>query len=127
MFSQECRRTLNYEIHAYHKNRKSSVLIDYGNSLNFMDQHVAKGLGCVVEKAKIIKVVLANGSVVTTCEKVSSFEVRVQRYTFLVETYLLPLIQYETVLGIPSLQGLGDIVWNFKTLTMDFTYNGTTC
>jgi hypothetical protein len=38
--------------------------------------------------------------------------------------FLLPLGNYEVVLGIEWLRTLGDVLWNFSKLTMKFTLNG---
>ena len=39
---------------------------------------------------------------------------------FEAEVLALPLDKYDLVLGIQWLKELGDIVWNFKTLQMEF-------
>ena len=113
------------KLQAYHKKRKLGVLVDCGSSLNLLDLRVAKGLGCVVEHTKPIKVMLADGTMITTSEMVQQFEVKLQGYMFPIEIYLLPLNGYEVMLGIPWLQDLGDIVWNFNSLTIEFTYRGS--
>ena len=64
------------KLQAYHKKRKLGVLVDCGSSLNFLDLKVAKGLGCVIMHTKPIKVVLADGTVITADEVVHRFEVR---------------------------------------------------
>lgn len=46
------------------------------------------------------------------------FQWGIQSYQFQEDLYILPLDNYDMILGIQWLAKLGDIVWNFKKLQM---------
>lgn len=50
-----------------------------------------------------------------------------QDFEFEVDMWLLPLDDYDIVLGVQWLATLGDIHWNFKDLTMRFNQSGVQC
>ena len=47
-----------------------------------------------------------------------------QGHEFSVDVYLLPLDNYDLILGAQWLATLGDIIWNFNKLEMSFTMQG---
>jgi hypothetical protein len=44
---------------------------------------------------------------------------------FTTDVFLIPLVNYDMVLGVQWLQALDDIMWNYKKLTMKFKVAGT--
>ena len=48
-----------------------------------------------------------------------------QGTTFAADMFMIPLESIEMVLGVHWLATLGDILWNFNSLTMKFLYHGT--
>ena len=55
---------------------------------------------------------------------VKNFKWTIQHTTFTADMFLLPLGCCDLVLGIEWLIQLGDIIWNFDNLTMEFRVQG---
>jgi hypothetical protein len=68
-----------------------------------------------------IAVKFANGQIIHTKGVCKELKVQMQGHTFNVDFYILPLGGCDMVLGIHWLQRLGPIMWDFSTLTMEFT------
>ena len=50
------------------KKRSIHVLIDSGSTHNFIDQSIAKRLGCVLRKIPPVEIIIANGEkVISSC------------------------------------------------------------
>ena len=75
-------------------------LIDFGNTHTFLDNKLAKQLGCVLEPIYALKDVCRH------------FQWGMQGYQFQAVFLILLLDNYDMILGIQELADLGDIVWN---------------
>jgi hypothetical protein len=102
-----------------------TMLIDTGSTNNFLDEGIAKKLSVLVEPCEQFEVKLVDGGTLTCKSKCSNVKLVVQDQELRTDLYLLPLGDYEVVLGIEWLRTLGDVLWNFSKLTMKFTLNGT--
>jgi hypothetical protein len=111
-------------VSGYIKRQPVTVLIDTGSTNNFLDEDVAKRLSLPVETCDKFEVKLADGRTLTCESKCSRIKLLVQNQELRADFYLLPLGDYEVVLGIEWLQTLGDVLWNFSKLTMKFMING---
>jgi len=65
-------------------------------------------------------VVVADGPKIKISSIVKTFSWNIQQTTFMADMFLLPLGCCDFVLGIEWLIKLGDILWNFDKLTMEF-------
>jgi hypothetical protein len=100
------------------------VLIDTGSTNNFLDEGIAQKLSIHVEHCEPFEVKLVDGGTLTCKSKSSNVKLIVQDHKLRANLYLLPLVDYEVVLGIEWLRTLGDVLWNFSKLTMKFSLNG---
>ncbi|KAM0035631.1 putative nucleotidyltransferase, Ribonuclease H [Helianthus debilis subsp. tardiflorus] len=100
--------------------RQIQILIDSGSTHNFLDLRLASKLQCPTKKLPLMKVVVANGKELECSQLCKDFQWLMQGAWFKTDVLLLPLDNYDMVLGVHWLQSLNDIVWNFKDLTMQF-------
>lgn len=71
-----------------------------------------------------LRVVVANGERVKSKGLCRQVPLKVNQHCFLVDLYILPLNEFDVVLGVNWLQTLGSILWDFKTMKMAFVSNG---
>ncbi|KAD7480254.1 hypothetical protein E3N88_03390 [Mikania micrantha] len=100
--------------------RQLQILIDSGSTHNFVDLKLAEKLCCPTQEVSLMKVKVANGKEIECNQLCKNFQWLMQGIWFRTDVVLLPLDNYDMVLGIQWLQTLNDIVWNFKNLTMQF-------
>ena len=122
LMSNEDSQTMT--LNGNYKGRSLFVLIDSGSSHNFLSSKVAKRVDCCWQKARGIRVTVANGQELHCTALCSDFRWRMQGQEFIAEVYVLPLETYDLILGTQWLATLGDISWNFNTLQMGFELNG---
>ncbi|RVW53188.1 Retrovirus-related Pol polyprotein from transposon 17.6 [Vitis vinifera] len=122
LMSNEDSQTMT--LNGNYKGRSLFVLIDSGSSHNFLSSKVAKRVDCCWQKARGIRVTVANGQELHCIALCSDFRWRMQGQEFIAEVYVLPLETYDLILGTQWLATLGDISWNFNTLQMGFELNG---
>ncbi|XP_022019619.1 uncharacterized protein LOC110919665 [Helianthus annuus] len=104
--------------------RKLHILIDSGSTHNFINERLSiklQGSTCAVPS---MRVTVANGHPICCGQICKKFKWMMQGSWFEADMYLIPLESYDMVLGIQWLSALGDIVWNFKNLGMEFQFNG---
>ena len=101
-----------------------TVFIDTSSTNNFLNEGMIQKLSIHVEHYEPFEVKLADGGTLTCKSKSSNVKLIVQDHELRADLYLLPLVDYEVVLGIKWLRTLGDVQWNFSKLTMKFSLNG---
>ncbi|KAK1427793.1 hypothetical protein QVD17_16488 [Tagetes erecta] len=97
------------------------ILIDSGSTHNFVDDKLANKLNCTLLPINDIPVTVADGNKLSCVQVCKDFQWIMQGSWFKADMLVIPLSNYDVVLGIQWLQTLNDIVWNFKSLTMKFT------
>ncbi|GAV84263.1 RVP_2 domain-containing protein [Cephalotus follicularis] len=107
--------------------RPMQVLIDSGSTHNFLSVGLAHKLGLLVEDMPIVSVRVANGEQLPCSKVIKKFTLKMQGYVFGIDVFLIPLENYDLILGIQWLASLGDILWNFAELRMRFQYNNQAC
>jgi len=100
------------------------ILIDSGSTHNFLDLATAKRLHCEIRKIPPLQVVVANGQQLVCTSMCKNFSWSLLAETFTTDVILVPLGNYEMVLGIQWLASLGPILWDFKKLRMEFKKGG---
>ncbi|KAJ0491928.1 putative nucleotidyltransferase, Ribonuclease H [Helianthus annuus] len=100
--------------------RQIQILIDSGSTHNFVNSKLALRMNCFTKGVPEMKVLVANGKELDCNQLCPDFQWLMQGVWFKTDVLLLPLENYDMVLGIQWLQSLDDIVWNFKNLTMQF-------
>ncbi|KAF2303147.1 hypothetical protein GH714_014149 [Hevea brasiliensis] len=85
------------------------VLIDIGSTHNFLGAHVVKKLRCDVEPVSGVSVEVANGQNMRCHAKCASFKWQMQDHHFDAEVFILPLDNYDLILGVQWLETLAFI------------------
>ena len=99
------------------------MLVDSGSSHNFLDYTIAKRLSCELQVIEGLQVTVANRDVVMTQDVCKGLKWELQGLTLQTDFYVLPLQGCDVVLGVQWLKTLGQIVWDFRSLTMQFVFN----
>lgn len=73
------------------------VLIDSGNSHNFINSKIAKHLGCVLEPILDVKVTAINGNMLFYYEMCKQFQWGMQGFQFQEDFLILPLDNFESL------------------------------
>ncbi|XP_015081221.1 uncharacterized protein LOC107024768 [Solanum pennellii] len=113
-------RTL--KVTGYHSKKSLNILIDTGNSHNFIEPELVGQLGCEIRSTSPQLVAAANGNM--RVDKMTTITWLLQGAEFTADFLLLPLGCCGVVLGVQWLLTLGDIKMNFRNLTMEFWYKG---
>lgn len=100
------------------------ILVDTGNTRNFLDPAIITKASLPLQHTKIIKVKVANGDSMICDRKCDQVALRVQGYTFTTYFYALTLGGYDVILGVYWLKELGPILWDFGQLTMALELKG---
>ncbi|GKA29324.1 reverse transcriptase [Tanacetum coccineum] len=82
------------------------ILIDYGNTYNFLDVSAAKKLPCQLIHTTPLRVDVANGSKMVSSSECKQFKLTLQGYEYEADCMLLPLGGCDMVLGIQWLSTL---------------------
>lgn len=98
-----------------------TILIDSGNTNNFLDSTLARRLKQKVEQTSKCDVKVDHLQVQEKCANVKMF---LPNYELTIELFLLPLDKWDVVLGAQWLRTLGDKIWNFSQLAMCFQDQG---
>ena len=106
------------------RNHEMVSLIDFGNTHNFPDVVELPNLKLPLDTSQILEAKVANGSIVKTLGICHGVTVLIQGYKFVVDFNVLHLGGCAVVLGTQWLCTLGEIIWDFKLLTMRFCYLG---
>ncbi|XP_047257482.1 uncharacterized protein LOC107849355 [Capsicum annuum] len=108
----------------YHEKMPLQVLIDTGSTHNFIDQEVAKRLGCQANNIEEQSISVADGRKVTTTSICKNQRWLLQGTTFASDFLLLSLGNVDIVLGVQWLSTLGRILFDFSSRTIEFRYQG---
>ncbi|XP_076952176.1 uncharacterized protein LOC143625820 [Bidens hawaiensis] len=100
------------------------ILIDSGSTHNFIDEKLALKMQCPTKSMSTLNITIADGNKMSCTKMCEKLQWMMQGNWFKADVLLIPLSNYDMVLGIQWLQGLDDITWNFKDLTMKFKSDG---
>ena len=98
------------------------ILIDSGNTHNFVDIALFSQLHKPVDSTQILEVKVANGEVLRTHGLCKDVPIMLQGHQFLIQLHVLPMGGCDLILGTQWLSNLGVIQWDIKLLTMCFLY-----
>ena len=105
------------------KHRSVVILIDSGSTHNFIDAALVSHLHINVDTSQVLEVKVANGDLIKTQGVCQEVPILLQGHEFLVHLHVLLMGGCDLVLGTQWLGTLGVIQWDFKLLTMSFSYN----
>ncbi|XP_016707913.1 uncharacterized protein [Gossypium hirsutum] len=103
------------------------ILVDSGSTHNFVDTKLVHRLPLPVVRQEQLRVSVANGSCLFTRGLCKEVTWEVQNHKFTTDFIVLALKGCDMVLGVQWLLTLGDIMWNFGSLTMQFNVVGESC
>jgi len=109
-------------VNGHARKKQIHILIDSGSTHNFLDENLAKKLGCKLETMTAQSVTIVNGNRMQCHYACREFKWTLHSTEFQYEVYLLPLGACDLVLGVQWLSTLGTIKWNFSQMRMKFTY-----
>lgn len=135
---EELGRNINMSMHAvtgepayetlkitgYVGNRPILILVDSGSSHNFLDAKLAKDLKCDTTKVSGFTVTVAYGNQVKGTEQRTNFTWKMQGKKFSADTMLLPLGEYDLILGAQWLESIKRITWDYEERTLQFEHEG---
>ncbi|GJW51736.1 retrotransposon-related protein [Tanacetum coccineum] len=111
-------------IKGYKSKQLLHILMDTGSTHNFLAMAAAKRLGCPLRRTVPLEVSVANGHQMVSEYMCKGFEWTIQGITYKADVMVIPLGSCDMVLGVQWLATLGDILWNFEKLTMEYKYKG---
>jgi hypothetical protein len=100
------------------------VLIDTGSTHNFIRESLVLALGCKFKEHPAFDVMVGDGSHLKCREVCSDVPLRLQESGFEVDLYVIPMKGADVVLGMQWLKGLGQVVWDFSSMEMQFQNEG---
>lgn len=109
----------------HHGKKELHLLLDSGSTHNFIDASKALRMDCRVENINPMWVRVADGGQLKCDSMIKGFTWRMQGVEFEADVLLLPLSGSDLVLGIQWFTLLGPVLWDFRNLTMQYTYKGT--
>jgi hypothetical protein len=114
----------NLKIEGYIKKKKLIVLIDSGNTHNFIHYKLAKDLNCFVYLAPKFQVMISDGGTINCSGKYNKINLTMGEYVMNSPMIVIPMGGADVVLGIQWLQSLGTVDFNFQELFMKFSLEG---
>ena len=106
------------------KQQPITVLIDTGSTNNFLNSKVAARMALHIEGCSKFDVKVADGRILKCDQRCPQVKLLLQDQEIITDFFLLPIDDYEAVLGIEWLTTLGDVSWNFSKLIMKFYCKG---
>ena len=100
------------------------MLVDSGNTHNFENHGLAHKIGCKLDPIHSQPIAVADGSELRCQYICHNFKWKFQGTEFSSAVLLIPLGNCDMVLGVQWISQLGNILWNFKTLHMEFCWAG---
>lgn len=91
---------------------------------NFIQPRVAKYLALPLHDTPLLRVMVANDSILECRQCCDTIVLSLQNHKFSVTLHLLPISDVDIVLGVDGLKQLGPVVTDYTTLTMKFHHLG---
>jgi hypothetical protein len=100
------------------------VLIDYGNTHNFINYKLEKYLNCFLFQAPKFQVMIADGGTVNFSGNFHSSKLNMGEYLLDSPMISIQMGGVDVVLGVQWLQSLGTMTLNFQDIFMIFSSEG---
>jgi hypothetical protein len=97
-----------------------TALVDGGATHNFIDASLVARRGLRTEEFEGFHVAVVDGYTMTCLDMIPDLEVKLGNYTMTDTFYVVNLSDTDVVLGVQWLYSLGEIGFNYQTLTMSF-------
>jgi hypothetical protein len=113
------------KIQGYIKNKKVTVLVDYGSIYNFINYKLEKYLNCFVYPAPKFQVIIGDGGAINCSRKFHSIKLNMEEHFLDSPKITIQMGGVYVVLGVQWLQSLGTILaLNFQYIFMRFSLDG---
>ncbi|KAK0581846.1 hypothetical protein LWI29_018689 [Acer saccharum] len=99
------------------------ILVDSGSTHNFISSQAARRLQLQPNNKGGMRVLVASGERLESPGQCLNVPIKLQRVTFIIDFFILPLEGFDIVLGTQWLRTLGSIEWNFEKLYMSFLWD----
>jgi hypothetical protein len=100
--------------------QRMTALVDGGATHNFIDASLVARRGLRTEEFEGFHVAVADGYTMSCLDMIPDLEVKLGNYTLTDTFYVVDLSDTDAVLGVQWLYSLGEIGFNYQTLTMSF-------
>jgi uncharacterized membrane protein YgdD (TMEM256/DUF423 family) len=100
------------------------ALLDLGNTHNFISEAAARQSGLPLQHRPCLMAMVANGKCVMCVSVIRGAPLTIGGALFPADLYVMPLAEYDVVLGTRWLVVIGPIVWDFGNRAVSFTYQG---
>nr|TKR68966.1 hypothetical protein D5086_0000309060 [Populus alba] len=100
------------------------ILVDSGSTHNFMNMEVANKLQCKQTSINPVTIKAANGGKMLCSSICKNFRWKMQGNYFVTDVFVMELDACDMVLGVQWLATLGDIMCNYKSMWMNFLWQG---
>jgi predicted aspartyl protease len=97
-----------------------TALVDGGATRNFIDVSLVARRGLHTDEFEGFHVAVADGYTMTFLDMIPDLEVKLGNYTLTDTFYVVDLSDTNVMLGVQWLYSLGEIGFNYQTLTMSF-------
>jgi hypothetical protein len=111
------------KIQGYIKNKKVTILIDLGNTHNFINCKLAKDLNCFVYPALEFQVMIVDGGTINCSVKCHSIKLNMGEYFLYSPIISIQMGGVDVVLGFQWLQSLGILAFEFQNIFTRFSSN----
>lgn len=101
-----------------------NILVDSGSSHNFLDPKAAKQIGCKLVPTKNLMITIVDDSQASNNAICSDFEWLIQGETFSTSMRILPLGNYQMILGVEWLKEIGHVTLDLNQLTLTMKMKG---
>lgn len=102
------------------------ILLDTGSSHNFLSDKLTRILTSKIEEMNPLQVTVADEGKVQGTKKIKWFTWSMEKQVFSTDVILFPLVGCDLILGMQWLRTLGQILWNYAELIMEFKHKGKT-
>ncbi|RWW51901.1 hypothetical protein BHE74_00041711 [Ensete ventricosum] len=106
------------------KQQLITVLIDKSSTNNFLNSKVAAQIALHIEDCSKFDVKVTDDQILNCDQRCPRVKLLLQDQEIIADFFLLPIDDYEAMLGIEWLAMLGDISYNFSKLIMKFYCKG---
>jgi hypothetical protein len=100
--------------------QRMTTLVDGGATHNFIDASLVARRGLRTKEFEGFHVAVADGYTMSCLDMIPNLEVKLGNYTLIDTFYVVDLSDTDVVLGVQWLYSLGEIGFNYQTLTMSF-------
>ncbi|KAF3791140.1 hypothetical protein EJ110_NYTH14420 [Nymphaea thermarum] len=94
------------------------VLLDSGATHNFVGEHIVDHLGTPTEEQVSLKVLVADGGILSCTRKCLDVELYLQNAPIKVDLLVVPIPSVDIILGVKWLKTIGRTWWDFSTMEM---------